>query len=409
MGMAFSGLGKQSAPSKEDMMRMIALRAGALPERGQEVPADITPDPSLMRAPGGIFASLNPDPAQAAKGVLDDTMQRNASDPMSQPLPVAASAAPTPVTVGVPGNAPARPGGMMFRGITPPAAPNVASNPSSGPVGDIPALDGAAGRLHPTFFQHGGMGEKILGGLGEVALEWSAAAGNPVSMMTLQQRAADHNAQRQFQTWTAEQNYRRQQELDDRNYEDNQKPRYFQSAPGVDYNRYDPGTNQTTNLYQSPTAAQDYAASFGAPGTPEYLNALQTFQLKQWSAPALQAKEQLDDYRTGNRIDLKGVPTYANLHPHAPAARPQRPPTTSNVVAGILQKGSSGQPLNPQEQQIFNSYVNGRYRGRGNGGGIPLAGGAPSQAPVRVSTPDEARRLPPGTLFQTPDGRTKVR
>lgn len=35
---------------------------------------------------------------------------------------------------------------------------------------------------------------------------------------------------------------------------------------------------------------------------------------------------------------------------------------------------------------------------------------APSSAaerPVRVQSPDEARRLPPGTLFTTPDGRTK--
>lgn len=30
-------------------------------------------------------------------------------------------------------------------------------------------------------------------------------------------------------------------------------------------------------------------------------------------------------------------------------------------------------------------------------------------APVRVSTPDEARALPPGTQFMTPDGRVKVR
>lgn len=37
-------------------------------------------------------------------------------------------------------------------------------------------------------------------------------------------------------------------------------------------------------------------------------------------------------------------------------------------------------------------------------GGAPRAG-----APVRVSTPAEAMRLPPGTIFETPDGRQKVR
>lgn len=34
---------------------------------------------------------------------------------------------------------------------------------------------------------------------------------------------------------------------------------------------------------------------------------------------------------------------------------------------------------------------------------------APGQAPVRVNTPEEAKRLPPGTVFITPDGRRKVR
>jgi hypothetical protein len=34
---------------------------------------------------------------------------------------------------------------------------------------------------------------------------------------------------------------------------------------------------------------------------------------------------------------------------------------------------------------------------------------APSNAPVRVNTPDEALALPSGTVFMTPDGRTKVR
>ena len=33
----------------------------------------------------------------------------------------------------------------------------------------------------------------------------------------------------------------------------------------------------------------------------------------------------------------------------------------------------------------------------------------PSNAPVRVNTPDEALSLPSGTVFMTPDGRTKVR
>lgn len=49
--------------------------------------------------------------------------------------------------------------------------------------------------------------------------------------------------------------------------------------------------------------------------------------------------------------------------------------------------------------------------GRAPGGGSPPVAPAPTTArqdsPVRVKTPDEARALPPGTLFMTPDGRTK--
>lgn len=41
-------------------------------------------------------------------------------------------------------------------------------------------------------------------------------------------------------------------------------------------------------------------------------------------------------------------------------------------------------------------------------GGAPAMGApaAPEGAPVRVNSPEEARSLPPGTMFQTPDGRT---
>jgi hypothetical protein len=43
-----------------------------------------------------------------------------------------------------------------------------------------------------------------------------------------------------------------------------------------------------------------------------------------------------------------------------------------------------------------------------SGGGLGQPGATPA-APVRVNSPDEAMRLPPGTVFITPDGRRKVR
>ena len=39
----------------------------------------------------------------------------------------------------------------------------------------------------------------------------------------------------------------------------------------------------------------------------------------------------------------------------------------------------------------------------------PSPDAAPSGAPVRVNSPEEARALKPGTRFITPDGREKVR
>lgn len=52
--------------------------------------------------------------------------------------------------------------------------------------------------------------------------------------------------------------------------------------------------------------------------------------------------------------------------------------------------------------------MGGRRRFRSQAPATPQAG-ASAQAPVKVTTPDQARNLPKGTYFQTPDGRVKVR
>ena len=258
----------------------------------------------------------------------------------------------------------------------------------------------------PGFFGKGGAGSKIAHSLWDV----SALLGNPLAVPHFAREQMASADERAFNNWKRQHDVRRTDELSDRDYEDNQKPRFFQSAPGTDYNKFDPASGQVTSIYQSPTAAQDYASNFGAPGSEGYARAMQDFVLKSWSPTALQGRQALDDYRTRNRIEVKGSPSYSNLHPKPPAPRATHAPSTSNVVAGILAKGASGQQLNPQEQQIFNSYVNGRYRGRSGSAGIPLAGSAGGgSAPIRVNTPEEARKLPPGTVFMTPDGRTKVR
>ena len=395
MPTAFRGAPARPQLSQEDLMRMLALRAGALPPRGAEdsAPMDVLPNgPALMRSQQGIFGNSGmSQSASAAKQVLDSAMMQGAADQSAQP-PM-----PTPVP-----NAPANPAanasspraGMMFRranlGIFSQPQPSgmVPNDPSQGGTG-IAALDsapdlnltpqtviadpnkgGVNDTIHPKFFQHGGLGEKILHGLGEVALSASAAAGNPMAMMTLRNRMADAQAQRQMQEWLAQNQVRREQDLEDRSYEEN-KPRYF--AGNEDYRRYDPSTNQVETLFDAPRPEQEYASQFGQPGSPEYQTALQDYVLKGWGSTAMDARTQLNNDRFQQRLQLKQTPTYGNLHPRQPASRPARAPTVSNVVAGVIAKATSGQPLNPQEQQVFNAQVNGRYGGRR--GAAPAGGG----------------------------------
>ncbi|MFV3533545.1 hypothetical protein ACNJI7_21210, partial [Mycobacterium tuberculosis] len=46
----------------------------------------------------------------------------------------------------------------------------------------------------PGFFQHGGVGEKILKGLGEFALRYSASQGDPYAMMVFRNRFEQQQA-----------------------------------------------------------------------------------------------------------------------------------------------------------------------------------------------------------------------
>lgn len=103
--------------------------------------------------------------------------------------------------------------------------------------------------------------------------------------------------------------------------------------------------------------------------------------------------------------------------------------TPSKVVGPILAKIAAGQPLTPAEAQAFNAYKSIDQIDRGMGLGVTAGANIPSGSPlsptnapisprpaprrstgpVRVRTPAEARALPKGTVFITPDGKQKVR
>jgi hypothetical protein len=148
--------------------------------------------------------------------------------------------------------------------------------------------------------------------------------------------------------------------------------------------QWNPATGHTEKLYEGSADFEDYADSMGLkPGTDAYFRAVEDYVLRSNGPSAFNRDVQLDDHRTGNRrslegmrqtnrlgledrrqghrIEAKGAPTYRDTH--AP------PPSLA---------GSAG-------------------------------GGRRASGPVDVSTPAEAAKLPPGTVYRTPDGRVKRR
>lgn len=395
-------------------MRLAALRAGALAPRDADgiAPIDVLSNGSeLMRSPEGIFGNAGMSlSANAAKNVLDSTMAQNAATPAMQPLPTMRP-----------------PLGMAFRGATPinmdqrfgggydPATGSMSltQGPAASPTG-IAALDGVApldttapttiadptkggvnDRIHPKFFEHGGLGGKILQGIQQVSQAMAVAGGNPAAIAEFENQLAMKQAAaadaRRLAIWRAQEAERRRQELDDRNYEDNQKPRYF--AGNEDYRRYNPSNGTVDTLFDAPRPEQEYASQFGQPGSPEYQTALQDYVLKGWGSTAMAGRTQLNDDRFQQRLQLKQTPTYSNLHPRQPAPRAARPPTVNTQIGAILGKVSTAGAgsLSPGEAEIYNTWKNGRYGGR-RGGGAGTGGGAVSEGTI-IKNPTTGQRM----------------
>lgn len=97
------------------------------------------------------------------------------------------------------------------------------------------------------------------------------------------------------------------------------------------------------------------------------------------------------------------------------APRMEGPQSDRDVQLYREAAGQIGDPMTPREiKKAALSTVRSiqqKYQQRAVGAGAPAAVGVPAigGAPVKVSTPQEAMALPPGTKFITPDGRVKVR
>jgi len=143
----------------------------------------------------------------------------------------------------------------------------------------------------------------------------------------------------------------------------------FENVGGIG-GMVDPTTGTFTQTFAPPTDAERYAASLGIDKNADP----EDFTLRTRGPSAfdfvsnLENQRQtdrlgLEDHRQGNRVTLRNMPTYGDTHP-----RPAR--------AGV----PGGPPSSPKP------------------GDIPT-----------IASPQDALRLPPGTVFRTPDGRIKVR
>lgn len=245
----------------------------------------------------------------------------------------------------------------------------------------------ASRALQPKFLERGGAGEKILAGIGEAALRFSASQGDESALMTLQNRE-----------WTRRQNLQNKRE-DMLHQRDLNKPQYFMS--GEDRWRYDPSTGQGQRVVNAPQAFEEYANALGyQQGTPEYNRAAQDWVLRASGPTAtdndltLENARQtnrtgLEDYRQKNRRELRSIPQARMPGPgRAPPAI-----TPNTVLGGISQKIANGVPLTTGEQQLYTDF---RTRGGGgnrrgmSGGGAGTGGGGMS--PPRAGAPGGYQR-----------------
>jgi len=275
----------------------------------------------------------------------------------------------------------ALPAGNRFAPGGPPSASSIqapALTSDDAPQGGV--LGGRMGPGVPTQ-DHPGILSKIAGfanrfssellhptnPIGQLGMYLSAASGNDLGRA---QYAAQQD-QWKHDNDQAEQALRRAQAQADLNKAF--APR-FENIGGIG-GMVDPTTGAFTQTFAPPTDGERYAASLGyTKGTDDWNNALKDYALRTRGPSAFDFVSDLEDQRqtdrvnlenirSGNRANLRGQPTYADTHP-----RPAR--------AGVP------------------------------GGPVPST--KPGNIPT-VASPQDALRLPPGTVFKTPDGRIKVR
>lgn len=151
------------------------------------------------------------------------------------------------------------------------------------------------------------------------------------------------------------------------------------SAPftiGRDRVTYDPASGQTNVLYDGPEDFELYAQELGLqPGTEDYYRSVEDYVLRSSGPSAYDRDVSLDDYRTNNDASLERL-------------RAGNRRDLENLRQGNRRGIIDYRNANPTPRRASGPRVD-------------------SSLPV-VSSPAEARRLPSGTRFRTPDGKVKV-
>ncbi len=174
------------------------------------------------------------------------------------------------------------------------------------------------------------LGPALLG-FGNPALGLQAS-----EMINRQRRegADRQRAQREKQEqWQREDDWKylqRDWQVEDRDAK-NKAPQYFMS--GRDRVMFDPSTGSSETVFDGIDDFDNYAQSLGLePGSDEYETAVTDYVLRGHGPTALGYDKNLDDYKTRNRIKVRGVPTYQQANPRPRAASSPRkaaPPVTA--------------------------------------------------------------------------------
>lgn len=148
--------------------------------------------------------------------------------------------------------------------------------------------------------------------------------------------------------------------------------------------QFDPTTGEVATLYDGAEDAEIYADALGLErGSQEWTQAYEDFVLR-GSGPSAHLRDmELDDHRTGNDRSLEG---YRQGNRISLENLRQR---NRSSMEGQRQSNRMTLRQTPPAPRISSAR---------QGGGV-----------VEVKTPAEARKLPKGTRFRTPDGKVMVR